>query len=197
MSSGGVSNTPDTIFVVFDFIFFSAKLQAPWARLAALSSGKPVSFSIPVSKKYRLLCTFGLAVMKSDDHDKRKCPSHVLHGECQSQLLPVRDALDILNGKWKLQIILCLTFGKKRFRQIQREIPGITPKMLSKELKDLEVNGLASRHVYDSVPVTVEYELTRYGRTLKPLIVELHKWGAAHRKRIQAGSFELLEGGGV
>ena len=118
------------------------------------------------------------------DHDKRKCPSHLSSSECSKQLLPVKDALDILNGKWKLQIILSLTFGKKRFKQIQREIPGLTPKMLSKELKELEVNGLASRHVYDTVPVSVEYEITTYGRTLKPLIGELHKWGAKHRKRI-------------
>jgi len=122
--------------------------------------------------------------MELMDHDKRKCPSHLSSSECLKQLLPVKDALDILNGKWKLQIILSLTFGKKRFKQIQREIPGLTPKMLSKELKELEVNGLASRHVYDTVPVSVEYEITAYGRTLKPLIGELHKWGTKHRKRI-------------
>jgi DNA-binding HxlR family transcriptional regulator len=119
-------------------------------------------------------------------HDKRKCPSHLSSGECVKALLPVKDALDILSGKWKLQIILSLTFGKKRFKQIQREIPGLTPKMLSKELKELEINELASRRVYDTLPVSVEYELTPYGRTLKPLIGELHKWGTKHRKRIIA-----------
>jgi DNA-binding HxlR family transcriptional regulator len=87
---------------------------------------------------------------------------------------------------WKLQIILSLTFGKKRFKQIQREIPGLTPKMLSKELKDLEMNELVLRKVYDTLPVTVEYELTAYGKTLKPLMGELHKWGDKHRKRIIA-----------
>lgn len=107
--------------------------------------------------------------------------------ECTKALLPIKDALDVLSGKWKLQIILSLTFGKKRFKQIQREITGLTPKMLSKELKDLEMNGLAIRNVYDSTPVIVEYELSPYGRTLKPLIGELHKWGAKHRKRIIAG----------
>jgi DNA-binding HxlR family transcriptional regulator len=124
--------------------------------------------------------------MEAEIHDKRKCPSHLSTGECTKMLLPVKDALDILSGKWKLQIILSLTFGKKRFKQIQREIPGLTPKMLSKELKELEVNELAERRVYDTSPVTVEYELTPYGRTLKPLIGELHKWGTKHRKRIIA-----------
>lgn len=118
------------------------------------------------------------------EHDKRKCPIHLDNAECTKMLLPVKDALDILSGKWKLQIILSLSFGKKRFKQIQREIPGLTPKMLSKELKDLEINELVDRHVYDTVPVSVEYELTPYGKTLKPLIGELHKWGSKHRKRI-------------
>lgn len=124
--------------------------------------------------------------MEDTEYDKRKCPSHLSTTECTKQLLPVKDALDILSGKWKLQIILSLTFGKKRFKQIQREIPGLTPKMLSKELKELEINELASRHVYDTSPVSVEYELTTYGKTLRPLIDELHKWGTKHRKRIIA-----------
>ena len=107
-------------------------------------------------------------------------------------ILPVRDALDILSGRWKLQIILSLKFGKKRFKQIQREIPGLTPKMLSKELKELEMNELAEREVHDTVPVLIEYGLTPYGRTLSPLILELHSWGAAHRKRIFSRESELV-----
>ncbi len=120
-------------------------------------------------------------------HDKRKCPTHLNEVECTKMLLPVKDALDILNGKWKIPIILSLSFGVKRFKQIQREIPGLTPKMLSKELKDLEINGLLERRVYDSLPVSVEYEITPYGNTLKPLIGELHKWGSKHRKKIISG----------
>ncbi len=124
--------------------------------------------------------------MEEVDQDKRKCPAHMAGEQCTKALLPVKDALDVLSGKWKLQIILSLTFGKKRFKQIQREIAGLTPKMLSKELKDLEMNDLAIRKVYDTTPVIVEYELSPYGKTLKPLIGELHKWGAKHRKRIIA-----------
>jgi DNA-binding HxlR family transcriptional regulator len=122
--------------------------------------------------------------MELMEHDKRKCPSHASGEQCTKMLLPVKDALDVLSGKWKLQIILALSFGKKRFKQVQREIPGLTPKVLSKELKDLEMNELVDRHVYDTLPVTVEYELTSYGQTIKPLIGELHKWGTKHRKRI-------------
>src|SRR4051812_14898112 len=107
--------------------------------------------------------------MELVENDKRKCPEHLSSGECTKMLLPVKDALDILSGKWKLQIIVSLTFGKKRFKQIQREIPGLTPKMLSKELKGLEMNGLVERTVYDTLPVTVEYEITSAGKTLRPL----------------------------
>ena len=128
-----------------------------------------------------------------DTHDKRKCPSHLSSEQCVKMLLPVKDALDILSGKWKLPIIIALTFGKKRFKQIQREIPGISPKMLSKELKELEINQLVDRNVYDTVPVSVEYKLTAYGKTLKPLIGELHDWGAKHRKKIIAGSRRVSE----
>jgi DNA-binding HxlR family transcriptional regulator len=103
---------------------------------------------------------------------------------CEKAILPVRDALDVLSGKWKLQIILSLTFGNLRFKEMQRQIHGITAKMLSKELKELEINQLVKRRVYDTVPVTVEYSLTPYGRTLKKVIEELGSWGRKHRDRI-------------
>jgi len=106
------------------------------------------------------------------------------HSACTGMIVPVRDALDILNGKWKLPILISLSFGKKRFTQIAREIPNITDKMLSKELRDLEMNQLVKRTVYDSVPVTVEYSMTSYGKSLDKVIEELAKWGMQHRKRI-------------
>lgn len=123
---------------------------------------------------------------ETEKEDRRKCPEHLSEAECKRVLLPVYDALDVLNGKWKLPIIVSLTFGKKRFKQIQNEIPGITPKMLSKELKDMEMNELLERHVYNTQPVSIEYELTSYGKTLRPLISELGAWGLKHRKRMIA-----------
>lgn len=69
---------------------------------------------------------------------------------------------------------------------MEREIEGITAKMLSKELKELEVNELVKRTVYDTMPVTVEYELTEYGKSLKKVIHALKVWGAEHRERIKA-----------
>src|ERR1700740_3329941 len=106
------------------------------------------------------------------------------HGECTNTIIPVRDALDILSGKWKLPILISLSFGNKRFKQIANEIPNITDKMLSKELRYLEMNKLIKRTVYDSVPVIVEYSMTSYGKTLDKVINELRSWGIQHRKRI-------------
>ena len=106
------------------------------------------------------------------------------YSECTKAILPVRDALDILNGKWKLPIIISLTFGNKRFGEMKKEIVGITDRMLAKELRDLEVNQLVKRTVYDSMPVTVVYSMTPYAKTLRKMIDELRDWGINHRKRI-------------
>ena len=115
--------------------------------------------------------------------EKKVEPKHE-QAACSKMILPVRDALGVLNGKWKLPIIISLSFGNKRFCQISKEIEGITDKMLSKELKDLEVNQLISRTVYDSFPPTVEYAITEHGRSLEKVVAELRKWGLTHRKKI-------------
>lgn len=106
--------------------------------------------------------------------------------ECKQAIRPIRDTLYVLQGKWKLPIIVSLSFGAKRFKDMEEDVSGITPRMLSKELKELEVNGLVKRTVYDSKPVLIEYSLTPYGDTLKPVIKALKKWGTQHRKRIMA-----------
>src|SRR6187455_1629242 len=106
------------------------------------------------------------------------------HETCTKARIPVRNALDILSGKWKLPIILALQFGNKRFSELAKQVNGITDKMLSKELRELEMNELVKRTVYDTVPVIVEYSMTPYGKTLETLIDALHEWGVKHRKRI-------------
>jgi DNA-binding HxlR family transcriptional regulator len=106
------------------------------------------------------------------------------HETCTKALIPVRDALDILSGKWKLPIIIALSFGNRRFSELAKQVHGITDKMLSKELRELEMNELVKRTVHDTVPVTVEYSMTTYGETLEKLIEELQTWGTQHRKRI-------------
>ena len=103
---------------------------------------------------------------------------------CEKALLAIRDTMDVLNGKWKIAIIGSLTFGEKRFMELQRDVDGITAKMLSKELKDLEINKLVKRTVFDTKPVTVEYRLTEHGKSLEKIIEELVRWGILHREKI-------------
>ena len=104
--------------------------------------------------------------------------------ECSRDMLALWDALDILSGKWKIAIMCSLNESKRRFKELQRDVGRITGKMLSQELKELEMNELVKRIVLDTKPVTVEYELTPYGETLERVIGELVSWGMKHRKRI-------------
>ncbi|MEP7251074.1 MAG: helix-turn-helix domain-containing protein [Ginsengibacter sp.] len=99
-------------------------------------------------------------------------------------MLALCDAMDILNGKWKIAIMCSLNEDKKRFKELQRDVGKITGKMLSKELKELEMNELVNRRVLNTKPITVEYSLTSYGNTLEKVIEELVNWGTKHRKRI-------------
>ncbi|GAB3650329.1 helix-turn-helix domain-containing protein [Echinicola sediminis] len=99
-------------------------------------------------------------------------------------VLAVRDTLNVISGKWKLPIIGSLCFGKKRFKELERDISKITPRMLSKELKELELNCIVKRTVYDTTPVTVEYELTPSGRKIKEVLDAMVKWGLEHRESV-------------
>ncbi|MNU69028.1 putative HTH-type transcriptional regulator YtcD [compost metagenome] len=99
-------------------------------------------------------------------------------------VLAINDTLNVISGKWKMPIIATLFFGKKRFTEIQRNINKITPRMLSKELKELELNGIVTRTVYDSIPVVVEYELTESAKQLSDVMDSMIHWGINHRKGI-------------
>lgn len=96
--------------------------------------------------------------------------------------------LDIINGKWKLPILIALSFGNKRFTDLQNDVEGITPRMLSKELRDLESNLLVSRKVHDTIPISIEYSLTPYGKSLDEVISAMRKWGKAHRAKFSLKS---------
>jgi DNA-binding HxlR family transcriptional regulator len=103
---------------------------------------------------------------------------------CSTHHLAIRDTMDVLSGKWKIRLIGSLSFGKKRFMELIGSIDGIAAKMLSKELQELELHGLVTRTVLNTKPVTVEYELTAYGYSLKPIINEMASWGMQHRERV-------------
>ena len=105
--------------------------------------------------------------------------------ECAGSLKNVLDALYVLNGKWKLALILSLVQSSKRFNEIQNEVVGISPKVLAKELKDLELNDFIKRQVYPTTPVSIIYEATDYSQTLKNVLGELSAWGEQHREKVK------------
>lgn len=97
----------------------------------------------------------------------------------------VQDSMDVLNGKWKISIIASLCcFTKRRFSDILQDVVGISNRMLSKELKELELNQVIKRTLVDTHPITVHYELTDHGKSLQPIIAGLAAWGVVHRKQI-------------
>lgn len=105
-------------------------------------------------------------------------------GGCPKNMLSIRDALEALEGKWKLLILFSLSSGPRRFKQISKEVNGISDKTLSKELKSLEENQLVKRDILDTFPPTVEYSITTHGQSLEKVMEELHYWGLSHRKKI-------------
>jgi len=105
--------------------------------------------------------------------------------ECSNSLNNIVDALFVIGGKWKLPIILDLMHSPKRFGELQRELNGISPKVLAKELKDLELNEFIKRNVSHSSPVIIIYEATEYSYSLKNVLKELSDWGFIHREKIK------------
>jgi DNA-binding HxlR family transcriptional regulator len=105
--------------------------------------------------------------------------------EQKKRMRAVQDSMDVLNGKWKIAIISSICcYGKRRFSDILNDIEGISNRMLSKELKELEINELVTRTVLDTQPITVQYELTEHGNTLQTIISNLQDWGVVHRNKI-------------
>ena len=97
---------------------------------------------------------------------------HVDYTNC-----PVESALDVIGGKWKVVILFRLFEGTKRFNELRRLLPNVTQRMLTNQLRELERDGLVKRTVYAQVPPKVEYSVTDRGRTLKPVLGALRKWG--------------------
>ena len=93
---------------------------------------------------------------------------------------PVEATLELIGGKWKGIVLFYLLDGRIRFSALKRRIGCITQRMLTKQLRELEADGLVNRIVYAEVPPRVEYELTKEGKSLKSLLNALKKWGESH-----------------
>ena len=114
-----------------------------------------------------------------------ECAKEDFQQETKKKMRAVQDSMDALNGKWKISIVSSICcYGKRRFSDILNDVAGISNRMLSKELKELEINELIKRTVLDTQPVTVQYELTEHGNRLHTIINNLSDWGIAHRMKI-------------
>ncbi|WPO84168.1 helix-turn-helix domain-containing protein [Chryseobacterium sp. JJR-5R] len=107
------------------------------------------------------------------------------NADTEQQIKHLQDSLYVISGKWKLPILVAVHQGKSRFREIQRSVNGITSKVLSKELKELELNKLIIRRVYDASPPSVEYTTSNYCDTLQNMITSMIDWGKSHREKIK------------
>ena len=111
--------------------------------------------------------------------------TQVTKNQCTGLLTPIGDALYVIGGKWKLRVIVALQEGNNRFNEIQRAIDGISARVLSSELKELELNGFVKRIVHATTPVVVEYQLTDYAGTLSEVLIALASWGTMHREKLK------------
>jgi len=96
---------------------------------------------------------------------------------------PVNLTSDVIGGKWKPLVIYYLEKRTRRFGELQKLIPGMTKKMLTQHLRELERDGVVSRKAYPEIPPKVEYSLTRHGESLKPILKLMSAWGTKHRER--------------
>ncbi len=101
-----------------------------------------------------------------------------------SYILAVNDTLNVISGKWKLPIIATMLKERQRFSEIQKQIPKISPRMLSKELRELELNGVVVRTVHNTTPVLIEYGLSDSGKKIMDVLDKMVEWGLNHRELI-------------
>ena len=102
---------------------------------------------------------------------------------------PVEAALDVIGGKWKVVMLFHLAReGAHRFAELRRKIPGVSERMLTQQLRELEGDGIVHRKVYPVVPPRVEYSLTAYGRTLGPITDLMCQWGKKHMSRLKGAA---------
>lgn len=103
-----------------------------------------------------------------------------------AQLCGVETTLSVIDGRWKLRILFQLLHGSKRFSALKRQLSGVTQRMLTLHLRELERDGLIHREVYREVPPKVEYSLTAMGRSMEPLLRMMSEWGHHHRADLVA-----------
>jgi len=113
-------------------------------------------------------------------------PGNSGNDSCEVYLKSIADTFYAIGGKWKLQIIVAMSEGPIRFNVLQRKLGKISPRVLSNELKDLELNGFIQRNVIaEATPVIVEYQLAPYSSSLREVVQAMIRWGIDHRKKLK------------
>jgi DNA-binding HxlR family transcriptional regulator len=115
-------------------------------------------------------------------------PSKRIKAKKLEERCSVSIAVDVIGGKWKAIVLFYLLDGTLRFNELRRKIPGVTQRMLTLQLRELEDDGLVERIVHPVVPPHVDYRLTPFGRTLEPVIQEMASWGRRYRSRVEGAS---------
>ncbi|MGX5820727.1 winged helix-turn-helix transcriptional regulator [Chitinophaga lutea] len=117
---------------------------------------------------------------------------HFTTGTCTERRLALRDAIDVLGGKWKLIILCSLMSGEQRFSDLEAKQPGISPKVLAKALQELEMNMLVTRTVHPGKPVTVTYQATEHAQAAWKVMNSLVEFGLVHRRSVKASAFKTV-----
>lgn len=109
-----------------------------------------------------------------------RCQEHAAQDSAGTMHCPVAATLNLIGGKYKALIVWKLMSATLRFSELRAIIPSATPKMLTQQLRELEKNGLVHRKVYPVVPPRVEYSLTDFGRSIRPVLEAMYQWGSAY-----------------
>lgn len=107
--------------------------------------------------------------------DTDQSPGEVVNGQC-----PLASMLELLGGKWKCIVLWCVMDGPQRFSELRRKMPGVTQKMLTQQLRDLERDGFLTRRVFAEVPPRVEYSATQLTLSLRAVLVAMHDWSSEY-----------------
>ena len=99
---------------------------------------------------------------------------------------PIQQTIALIGDKWKILVLCTLSDGTKRFGELQRALNGITPKVLTRQLRDLERDGLIAREIFPQVPPRVDYSLTPLGLSLMPILGQLHEWAVKNSAALLA-----------
>jgi len=105
------------------------------------------------------------------------------HVQC-SFICPIEAAAEVIGGKWKARILFQLQGGTKRFNELKRRLPGVTQRMLTKQLRELEADQIVFRNIFPEIPPKVEYSLTEFGQTLTPSLKALQEWGLEYLDKL-------------